>query len=141
MDNAGADYPFRTQPRLPSHVMTDLDKYDYKLPTELIAQQPLTNRADSRLMVINRAEGSIEHFHFRDLPSFLHPTDALVLNNTLVLRAKLAGYRLSTGGRWQGLYLESDERNVWIRGQTRVNAVESEKREKNSIKNRTHDFI
>ena len=93
--------------------MTDLQDYDYDLPHELIAQQPLPNRADSRLMVVNRAENSIEHFHFRDLPSFLTSKDILVLNDTRVLRAKLVGYRNSTGGRWQGLFLDSDERGVW----------------------------
>lgn len=92
---------------------SELDSYDYKLPAELIAQQPLTNRSDSRLMVVDRAAGTIEHFHFRDLPSFLRPNDALVLNDTLVVRAKLAGFRNSTGGRWQGLFLESDDQDVW----------------------------
>jgi S-adenosylmethionine:tRNA ribosyltransferase-isomerase len=108
--------------------MTDLDKYDYELPAELIAQQPLPNRTDSRLMVVNRAENSIEHFHFRDLPSLLRPNDALVLNDTRVIPAKLLGYRNSTGGRWQGLYLEKDDQEVWkILCKTRGKLVEGER--------------
>lgn len=108
--------------------MTNIADYDYALPTELIAQEPLKNRADSRLMVVDRAEGTIEHVHFRDLPSFLRPEDAIVLNNTRVLPAKLVGYRNSTGGRWQGLYIESDERDVWkILCKTRGRLVEGER--------------
>ncbi len=108
--------------------MDRLADYDYQLPPELIAQEPLKNRADSRLMVINRAEGTIEHFHFRDLPSFLRPHDAVVLNNTKVVLAKLVGYRNSTGGRWQGLYLEHDDKDVWkILCKTRGKLVEGER--------------
>lgn len=108
--------------------MADLDRYDYQLPPELIAQTPLPNRVDSRLMVVNRAEDSIEHFHFRDLPSFLRPGDAMVLNDTRVVRARLVGYRNSTGGRWQGLFLEKDDRDVWkILCKARGKLVEGEK--------------
>ena len=108
--------------------MKKLSDYDYTLPAELIAQEPLRNRVDSRLMVVNRARGSIEHFHFRDLPNFLQPNDGLVLNNTKVVLAKLVGYRNSTGGRWQGLYLDKDERDVWkILCKTRGKLVEGER--------------
>ena len=93
--------------------MTSLEDYDYDLPTELIAQDPIAHRADSRLMVIDRSQQSIEHYHFRDLPSFLHEGDLLVLNNTRVIPAKLLGYRETTGGRWQGLFLEKDENDAW----------------------------
>ena len=79
-------------------------------------------------MVVDRSEGTIEHFHFRDLPNFLTPNDALVLNNTRVVPAKLVGYRNSTGGRWQGLYLDHDERDVWrIICKTRGKLVEGER--------------
>jgi len=108
--------------------MKELSDYEYTLPQELIAQEPLRNRVDSRLMVVDRAKGSIEHFHFRDLPSFLNPNDGLVLNNTKVVLAKLVGYRNSTGGRWQGLYLDKDERDVWkILCKTRGKLVEGER--------------
>ena len=107
--------------------MSDLDRYQYTLPSELIAQEPLPNRADSRLMVVDRRRDSIQHVHFRDLAEFLEPADALVLNNTRVVPAKLIGYRDSTGGRWQGLYLEHDERNVWkLLCKTRGKLVEGE---------------
>lgn len=108
--------------------MDNLADYDYRLPPELIAQEPSANRADSRLMVVDRAEGTIDHFHFRDLPTFLNPNDGLVLNNTKVVLAKLVGYRNSTGGRWQGLYLEHDDRDVWkILCKTRGKLVEGER--------------
>lgn len=93
--------------------MTDLADFDYELPPELIAQQPLANRPDSRLMVVDRGSGSIDHWHFRDLPNFLNAGDALVLNDTRVVPAKLVGYRETTGGRWQGLFLDSDEQGSW----------------------------
>ena len=79
--------------------MTNLEDYDYELPTELIAQEPVAHRADSRLLVIDRQRDSIEHFHFRDLPSFLNAHDVVVLNNTRVVPARLVGYRESTVGR------------------------------------------
>ena len=78
---------------------------DYHLPQELIAQQPLANRADARLMVVDRQRSAIAHHHIRDLPRLLLPEDRLVLNNTKVLPAGLRGVRQRTGGRWQGLFL------------------------------------
>ena len=87
--------------------------YDYTLPAELIAQEPLTNRADARLLVVNRALDSIEHSHVRDLAQYLGEGDALVLNNTRVVAARLVGYRTETRGKWQGLFLEVDERGIW----------------------------
>lgn len=100
--------------------MSDIDQYDYDLPKELIAQEPLAQRADARLLVVNRARDSIEHYHVRDLPDFLQPTDALVLNDTRVIPARLIGYRTLTRGRWSGLFLSSDEHGVWeVLGQTR----------------------
>ncbi len=78
---------------------------DYTLPSELVAQEPLRNRADARLMVIDRARASIKHHHIRDLPSLLGPGDRLVFNNTKVIPAGLRGVRTETGGRWQGLFL------------------------------------
>lgn len=102
--------------------MTLLSDYDYQLPPELIAQHPLRNRADARLMVVNRASGSIEHRHVRDLPLLLRPNDCLVLNNTKVLSARLIGRRTKTGGRWEGLFLEQDEHRLWkVMGKTRGN--------------------
>ena len=93
--------------------MSDLDRYDYEVPADLIAQQPLSRRGDSRLLVVDRAGESIDHAHARDLPGLLRAGDCLVLNDTRVLPARLVGFRERTGGRWQGLFLESDESGVW----------------------------
>lgn len=89
------------------------DHYDFELPKDLIAQQPLPNREDARLMLVNRDEAAIEHRHIRDLDSILRPGDCLVLNDTKVIPAKLVGFRESTRGRWQGLFLEADEQGNW----------------------------
>ncbi|MBB3205873.1 S-adenosylmethionine:tRNA ribosyltransferase-isomerase [Rhodopirellula rubra] len=94
--------------------MHSLNLYDYQLPRELIAQEPLRNRVDARLMLVNRADGTIEHHHVRDLPELLRAEDSLVLNNSRVVPARLIGYRTRTEGRWQGLFLRSDpESGVW----------------------------
>lgn len=87
--------------------------FDYHLPRELIAQQPLRNRTDARLMVVDRQRQKIFHHHVRDLPELLRAPDALVLNNTKVIPAQLSGFRTSTGGRWKGLFLRADENGHW----------------------------
>lgn len=92
--------------------MSELDQYDYHLPKNLIAQDPLSKRSDSRLLVCNKLTDSLEDSHFRDLLDFIRPNDCLVFNDTRVIPAKLVGKRTSTGGRWQGLYLESDDQGV-----------------------------
>ncbi len=63
--------------------------FDYHLPEELIAARPLANRADSRMMVVHRAEGRVEHRMFREFPEFLRPDDLLVLNDTKVIPARV----------------------------------------------------
>jgi S-adenosylmethionine:tRNA ribosyltransferase-isomerase len=93
--------------------MSDLDAYDYELPERLIAQQPIANRVDARLMVIDRQEGSVEHRYIRDLPEILQPADCLVLNDTRVIPARLLGYRSQTSGRWEGLFLSADNQGNW----------------------------
>ncbi len=94
--------------------MHSIDLYDYHLPRERIAQEPLRNRVDARLMLIHRASGLIEHYHVRDLPELLWAEDTLVLNNSRVIPARLVGYRTRTQGQWQGLYLRSDPATgVW----------------------------
>ena len=92
---------------------SEIDTYSYDLPHDLIAQEPLQNRADARLMVVNRQFGTIEHRYVRDLPELLRSGDTLVLNNTRVIPASLVGYRTLTGGRWQGLFLSLDEQGQW----------------------------
>ena len=104
-----------TNPRPPSKPATELTQFDYELPKDLIAQQPLANRSDSRLMVVRRSEATIEHHHFRDLPELIREGDALVVNDSRVVPAKLVGYRKDTKGRWHGLWLESDSQPQLIR--------------------------
>ncbi len=93
--------------------MSELQAYDYVLPRELVAQHPLACRSDARLMVIQRDKKTIEHRYIRDLPELLTANDVLVLNDTKVIPARLVGYRKMTGGRWFGLFLESDELGIW----------------------------
>ena len=91
----------------------NLSQFDFQLPHELIAQTPVAHRVDARLMVVDRAAGTISHHHVRDLPQFLKPEDCLVLNNTKVLPARLIGRRTQTGGNWEGLFLAVDEHGLW----------------------------
>lgn len=91
----------------------ELAQYDYHLPEELIAQYPLRRRTDARMMVVDRSDGTISHRYIHDFPQFITPKDTLVLNNTKVIPARLIGSRLSTGGRWEGLFLRFDAHGVW----------------------------
>ena len=67
----------------------DVKAFDYDLPEELIAQDPLEDRSSSRLMVLDKKTGDIEHKIFRDVVDYLQPGDCLVLNNTKVIPARL----------------------------------------------------
>ena len=98
--------------RTQRHRMSELDQYDYHLPKQLIAQEPLACRSDSRLLVADRLTDSITDAHFRDLLEYLRPNDCLVFNDTRVIPAQLVGKRTQTGGRWQGLFLESGEHRI-----------------------------
>ncbi len=93
--------------------MTLLSDYDYELPRGLIAQNPPARRTDARLLVVERASGSLQHYHIRDLPGLLRPHDCLVINDTRVIAARLVGLRTATGGRWEGLFLSDDEQGNW----------------------------
>ena len=95
-----------------TRIMTDLSAYDYHLPRELIAQEPLSKRSDARLLVVNRAARTLTHQHVRDLPELLRPGDCLVVNDTRVVPARLVGYRTQSRGRWTGLFLGADEHGV-----------------------------
>ena len=79
--------------------------FDFELPDELIAQQPVEPRDASRLLVVRRETGRIEHRAFRDLPELLQRGDVLVRNDTRVVPARLIGRRAATGGKWEGLFL------------------------------------
>lgn len=93
--------------------MSEADLYDYELPPELIAQQPLERRADARLLHIRRGDGSVAHRHVRDLPEMLRPGDLVVVNDTRVVPARLVGRRAATGGRWEGLFLHEASPGAW----------------------------
>lgn len=88
--------------------MTEIENYDFDLPRERIAQEPVKVRSDARLMLVERSTGKIDHYHIRDLPDLLRPADTLVMNNSKVVPARLIGYRTETKGRWQGLFLQAD---------------------------------
>jgi len=106
----------------------DLNEYDYDLPRELIAQHPLPQRDAARLMVVSREREGVTHRQIRDLPELLRPGDCLVLNNTRVIPARLFGTREATGGRWEGLFLETDETGHWkLIGHTRGRLQEGER--------------
>jgi S-adenosylmethionine:tRNA ribosyltransferase-isomerase len=93
--------------------MDELASYDYELPQELIAAEPLPERDRSRMLVIDRATGSLRHSHVCDLPEFLRSGDRLILNDTQVVPARLFGWRVSTGGKWEGLFLDSLPTGQW----------------------------
>lgn len=87
--------------------------FDFSLPPELIAQMPAPERDGSRLLLLRRAEGRIEHRRFRDLREHLRPGDALVLNDSRVIPARLRGVNARTGGQFEILLLEPNARNDW----------------------------
>ena len=92
---------------------SEIDQYDYELPRHLIAQQPVVSRVDARLLVVDRRRQSLAHHYVRDLPELLSPGDCLVLNDTQVVPARLLGRRESTGGHWEGLFLEVGAGGMW----------------------------
>jgi len=87
--------------------------FDYQLPQELIAQTPMEPRDHSRLMVVSRADGSIQHRHFYDLPDYLREGDVLVFNDSRVIPARLYGRRIGTGGQVELLLLSRLSPGVW----------------------------
>ena len=94
-------------------MQADHKLFDYEVPKRLVAQEPLRQRADARLMLVDRRRQEIEHHHVRDLPYLVPAGDRLVLNDTKVIPAQLAGRRSQTGGRWQGLFLEATPEGHW----------------------------
>ena len=83
-----------------------IEEFDYALLPSLIAQYPSPQRGDTRLMVLHRSQGTIQHKQFSNILAYLHPGDLLVLNNTRVLPARLIGKK-ETGGRCELLLLPS----------------------------------
>ena len=95
--------------------MTELKTSDFyfDLPQELIAQDPLEDRSASRLLVLHRETGAVEHHTFKEITQFLRPGDCLVLNNTKVLPARLLGTKEDTGAAIEVLLLKRREKDVW----------------------------
>jgi S-adenosylmethionine:tRNA ribosyltransferase-isomerase len=87
--------------------------FHYELPPELIAQEPIAQRDQSRLLVLRRADGSLVHHVFGDLPAFLRAGDLLVLNDTRVLRARLRAHKIHGGGQIEVLLGEELAPNDW----------------------------
>lgn len=93
--------------------MLSTEDFDFDLPEELIAQTPLKDRASSRLLVVNKETGDTENKHFHDILDELQPGDALVMNNTRVLPARLYGEKPETGGHLEVLLLTNTEGDTW----------------------------
>ena len=91
----------------------ELSDFNYELPQELIAQDPLEDRASSRLMVLDKETGEIEHKTFRDIKQYLRKGDCLVINDTKVIPARLIGVKEGTGAKIEVLLLTRKENNVW----------------------------
>lgn len=104
--------------------MMRIEEFDYNLPRSLIAQYPSPQRGGSRLMVLDRYLGTIEHREFRDISNYFRPGDLLVLNNTRVLPARLIGKK-ETGGKCEILLIPSRNGNqreweVLVRGSGKI---------------------
>ena len=91
----------------------DVKDFYYDLPQELIAQDPLEDRSSSRLMVLDKITGEVEHRHFKDITEYLRPVDCLVINNTKVILARLYGVKEGTEAKIEILLLKRKENDIW----------------------------
>ena len=91
----------------------DVKDFDYYLPEELIAQDPLEDRSSSRLMVLDKKTGEIQHKIFKDILDYLKPGDCLVLNNRKVIPARLFGVKEGTQAKIEILLLKRKENDIW----------------------------
>ena len=89
------------------------DDFDFELPEELIAQTPLKQRDSSRLLVLNKKNGSVKHQNFTDVIDYLNNGDVLVLNDTKVMPARIIGVKSETNAVIELLLLKEDENNCW----------------------------
>lgn len=96
-----------------SKEMISVKDYWFDLPQEQIAQDPLEDRSSSRLMLLNKETGQIEHKIFKDIIDYLNPGDCLVLNNTKVIPARLYGVKEDTNAKIELLLLKRMENDVW----------------------------
>ena len=91
----------------------DIEDFDYHLPEALIAQTPLKDRDQSRLLVLGKNSGDIDHRHFKDVIDYFNQGDTLVLNDTRVMPARLFGIKEETGAKVEMLMLTQLEGNDW----------------------------
>ena len=91
----------------------DVKDFYYDLPQELIAQDPLEDRSSSRLMVLDKITGEVEHRHFKDITEYLRQGDCLVINNTKVIPARLYGVKEGTEAKIEILLLKRKENDIW----------------------------
>ena len=91
----------------------DVKDFDYDLPEELIAQDPLEDRSSSRLMVLDKKTGEVSHHVFKEIVKYLRPGDCLVLNNTKVIPARLFGVKEGTMAKIEILLLKRRQNDVW----------------------------
>lgn len=91
----------------------NIKEFYYDLPQELIAQDPLEDRASSRLLTLDKNSGAFSHHVFRDIVDYLNPGDCLVVNNTKVIPARLMGEKVGTGAGIEVLLLKRKENDVW----------------------------
>lgn len=89
-----------------------LSDFNYELPTELIAQKPLNDRASSRLMILDKITGDIEHKYFKDIKSYINEGDCIVINDTKVIPARLIGKK-TTGAKIEILLLKRIDKDKW----------------------------
>lgn len=87
--------------------------FDFYLPEELIAQDPLEDRSSSRLLLLDKESGTIEHKIFKDIIDYINPGDCLVLNDTKVIPARLIGQKVGTGAQVELLLLKRREDDIW----------------------------
>jgi len=88
-------------------------EFEYDLPAELIAQSPVEPRDSSRLFVVDRQNGAMQHCQFRDLPRFLHPGDLLIANESRVIPARLFGKKVPSGGKVELLLVSKRDECLW----------------------------
>ena len=112
VDRASPPIPFSQQEQETKLLVSE---FDYYLPQGLIAQYPLVERDESRLIVVDRQRKSIDHSNFRDIVDYINPGDCLVINDTKVLPARLIGKRVATGGKIEILLLKrlSESAPLW----------------------------
>ncbi len=91
----------------------EVKEFDYNLPVELIAQTPLEKRSNSKLMLLNRKDGSIEHKHFYDIIDYLNKDDVLVLNNTKVMPSRIYGEKIDTKAKIEFLLLKEVDKDCY----------------------------